>query len=91
MSMNSIHLDVEISEDLLSTFKVSRENAGEELKRLAGVALYQMHKISIGRAAEIAGMNRGEFEDYLGSHGVSISNITPQQLKEDINFLLNKK
>jgi predicted HTH domain antitoxin len=89
--MKSIHLDVEISEDLLSTFKVSRENAGEELKRLAGVALYQMHKISIGRAAEIAGMNRGEFEDYLGSHGVSISNITPQQLKEDINFLLNKK
>lgn len=89
--MKSIHLDVEISEELLSTFKVSRENAGEELKRLAGVALYQMHKISIGRAAEIAGMNRGDFEDYLTDHGVSISNITPQQLSKDINFLLTKK
>jgi predicted HTH domain antitoxin len=89
--MKSIHLDVEITEDLLSTFKVSRENAGEELKRLAAVALYQMHKVSIGRAAEIAAMNRGDFEDYLADHGVTISNITPQQLKEDIAFLLNKK
>ena len=91
MCMKSIHLDVEISEDLLSTFKVSRENAGDELKKLAGIALYQMHKISIGRAAEIAGMNRGDFEDYLADHGVAISNMTLQQLSEDINFLLNKK
>ncbi len=89
--MKSIHLDVEISEDLLSTFNVPQENAGEELKRLAGVALYQMHKISIGRAAEIAGMNQGDFEDYLADHGVAISNITAQQLNRDIDFLLTKK
>ena len=50
-----------------------------------------MHKISIGRAAEIAGMNQGDFEDYLADHGVAISNITAQQLNRDIDFLLTKK
>jgi predicted HTH domain antitoxin len=89
--MKSLHVDVEITEDLLSVFKVTRENAGKELKKLAAVALYQMRKISIGRAAAIAGMNRGEFEDYLAEHGVPISNITPQQLNEDIAFLKGKK
>ena len=89
--MKNLHLDVEIDEAMLSAFNVPLKNAGNELKKLAAVAMYQMGKISIGRAAEIAGMTRGEFEDYLGGHGIPISNTSKAQLENDIAFLTGKK
>jgi predicted HTH domain antitoxin len=46
------------------------DEAGNELRLLAAVKLYELGRLSSGRAAEVAGMSRAEFLLSLGRYKV---------------------
>jgi predicted HTH domain antitoxin len=58
-----------------------------EVKRLIATKLYQDRSVSIGRAAEIANMNRIDFETYLSKQKIPISNLTYEQVMADVASL----
>ena len=58
------------------------ETFTRELRIAAAVKWYEMHRISQGRAAEIAGLSRAEFIDALGRYDLSPFQETIADLSE---------
>ena len=50
----------------------------------AAISLYLDMKVSIGKAAELACMGYGEFQEYLGKHKIPISLLTIDDVLEDL-------
>jgi len=60
------------------------EISEREVRMTLAVKLYEMGKLSLGKAAELAGYSNATFMELLGDYGVSIFQITQSELMSDI-------
>jgi predicted HTH domain antitoxin len=70
MLMASRQLLIDIPETVLLAEKTDEVAFARELRMLAAVKLYELGRLSSGRAAELAGMSRVEFLLGLGRYRV---------------------
>ena len=68
--MASRKLVIEVPEAVLVAEKTDEVAFARELRRLAAIKLYELGRLSSGRAAELAGMARVELLLQLGRHRV---------------------
>jgi predicted HTH domain antitoxin len=68
--MASRKLMIEVPESVLVAEKTDEVAFARELRLLAAIKLYELGRLSSGRAAELAGMARIEFLLQLGRHQV---------------------
>jgi predicted HTH domain antitoxin len=54
-------LQLEIPDEILLAEKTDAENSSQEIRLLAAVKLYELGRLTSGRAAQLAGMPRVEF------------------------------
>jgi predicted HTH domain antitoxin len=80
--MSAVQLD--IPEETLISLKTDAESFARDLKHLGAVKLFELGKLSSGRAAQLAGMGRVEFLMTLGRYGVSPFQMTEEELHQDI-------
>ena len=59
----------------------SMEN--REVAMLLASRLYEQGKLSLGQAADVAGLSKRTFAELLGSYNVSIFNFPPSDLSRD--------
>jgi predicted HTH domain antitoxin len=64
-------LQIEYPEDLLAQTEQTREGLEELAREALLVRLYDLGKLSSGKAAELLGLSRREFLGVLGKYGVS--------------------
>jgi len=64
-------LTIKYSDDILLSLKESKEEFEEEARYLLALKLYELGKISSGRAAKLAGLTRVKFLMKLGKYKVS--------------------
>lgn len=76
-------LTIPYSEDLLLSLKESPEEFEAEARLLLAVKLYELGRVSTGRAAELAGISRVEFFFVLGRFGLSPIGVDPDELERD--------
>lgn len=81
--MSTVHF--EIPEEILISLKETPETISQELRSLAAMKLFELGKLSSGRAAQLAGMSRVEFLLMLGSYKVSPFLLTAEELERDVN------
>ena len=62
----------------------SLEVDNRDLAMLVSTRLYEQGKLSLGQAAEVAGLTKRTFAELLGSYGVSIFNFPAADLKRDV-------
>jgi predicted HTH domain antitoxin len=55
-----------------------------DLAMLVSTRLYEQGKLSLGQAAEVAGLTKRTFAELLGSYGVSIFNYPAANLSTDV-------
>lgn len=55
-----------------------------QLVMLLASRLYEQGKLSLGQAAELAGLSKRTFVELLGSYDVSVFNFPAQDLSNDI-------
>ena len=76
-------LEIPYPEDLPEAMGESREAFEQELKFLVAAKLYELGRITSGRAAELAGLNRVEFLDLLGRYRISVFNYPLEELERE--------
>jgi predicted HTH domain antitoxin len=78
-------VQIEIPEEVLISLKETPETIAREVGILAAVKLFELGKLSSGRAAQLAGVSRVEFLMLLGRYQVSPFSLTTEQLERDVN------
>ena len=61
----------------------SLEIDNRDLAMLVSTKLYEQGKLSLGQAAEVAGLTKRTFTELLGAYGVSIFNFPAQDLSRE--------
>lgn len=56
----------------------------KEIIMLIATQLYQQGKLSLGQAAEVAGLSKRTFAELLGNYDVSIFNYPASDLSQDV-------
>lgn len=77
-------LKIPYSDDLLLSLKESPEEFEAEARLLLAVKLYELGRLSTGRAAALAGMERVEFLFALRRFDVSPIGVVPEELERDL-------
>jgi predicted HTH domain antitoxin len=55
-----------------------------ELAMLVSTRLFEQGKLSLGQAAEVAGLTKRTFAELIGNYNVSIFNFPPEDLSRDV-------
>jgi predicted HTH domain antitoxin len=62
----------EVSQDLLASLKIGIQDLAQEIRVMAAITYFQEKKLSLGKAADLAGCNRLNFMDLLARKGIVI-------------------
>jgi predicted HTH domain antitoxin len=76
MHMKNIQLNIPLP-DMSSTTEL-------DLKVMLAAKLYETEQLSLGQAADVAGLSKRAFTELLGNYGVSLFSQNLQELREDI-------
>ena len=80
-------ISIEIPSDLLVTLNETKQELQERIKVALAVHLYVQEKLTIGKAAQIAGYSRLDFETMLSEQNIPISNLDLSDVLGDVDKL----
>lgn len=79
-------LEIHYDDDVLLQTSLRREEFEREAPILLAGKLYEMGRLSSGRAAKLCGMERAEFLMGLPRIGIAMSNLQAEDVDDDIRF-----
>jgi len=77
-------LSIPYSDNLLIASGQSPEGLEAELRVLLAVKLFEMGRLSLGKSAEFAGLDKIAFMDELARNGVPVINLDEDQLQDEL-------
>lgn len=85
MSIQTISID--FPNDILLALNESENDLKKRIKIILAVQLYKLQKLTIGKASQLSGISRLEFEKELSKNKISISNLNKEDVLSDIEKL----
>jgi len=72
---------------------MTREEMDQHIRLMAALKMFELGKISSGKASELAGMSRVDFIEICGRYRVSVFNYPDDQAEEEVrkDFETTKK
>jgi predicted HTH domain antitoxin len=80
-------ITIDFPADILLALNTNEAELKHNIKISLAAQLYQSQKLTIGKAAQLAGVSRLEFETLLSANKIPISNLTIDDVEKDINKL----
>jgi predicted HTH domain antitoxin len=77
-------IQFEIPDEILISLKETPDRLSKELCLLGAIKLFEMGRLSSGRAAQLAGLSRIEFLSTIGQYQVSPFVTSIGELEQDI-------
>ncbi|HET8809201.1 MAG TPA: UPF0175 family protein [Flavobacteriaceae bacterium] len=85
--MSTQTISVDFPNDILLALNESENDLKKRIKIILAIQLYKLQKLTIGKAAQLSGLSRLEFENELSKNKISISNLTEKDILSDIEKL----
>ena len=60
----------------------------QKIKLYAAMELYKLQKLSMGKASELAEMNKIDFMFELGKHGIPVINYDADDFMEEVAWVM---
>jgi predicted HTH domain antitoxin len=83
--MNTTTIQIVIPKDLADLLGPAHAQAAEAVKEFAVLGLFQENRISMGKAAELLGMNQRAFISLLARKGIEYFRFDEQDLASEVN------
>ncbi|MBN1486026.1 MAG: UPF0175 family protein [Anaerolineae bacterium] len=83
-------MTLEYPKELPLLLKTSRSEFEAEVRFLAAAKLYELGRISSGKAARMAGVPRAEFITKLGQYGIPAVNLSGDEVLEEVKAALEQ-
>jgi len=80
--MQPYTLTIQVPYDVFINLHKSRAEAAQDIQRQAAIRYYTTRLLSLGKAAELAGMTRFEFIDYLRFNQEAIFDYTDDEMAD---------
>lgn len=77
-------ITVEYPDDLELAVLTTEEELQAQIRLMAALKMFELGKLSSGKAAALAGMSRVAFLEQCGLYGVSIFNYSPEELENEL-------
>ena len=78
-------LSIPYSDDLLVSSGLSKDRLERELRFLLAVKLFELKRLSVGKAAQLCGMGKLDFMDELGRMGIAVINLDDEQIRDELH------
>ena len=63
---------------------MTKEEMEHHIRLMAALKMFELGKVSSGKAAQLAGMSRVEFLETCGMYRVSVFNYSPEEVEREI-------
>lgn len=80
-------LKIEVSLDIFTALNESESDLLNDMKLFTAINYYQNDKLSLGKAAQFAGLSKYDFENILSKHEITISKLNVDDIKADLQKL----
>jgi predicted HTH domain antitoxin len=77
-------ITLEYPDDLELAVLTTEEELQAQIRLMAALKMFELGKLSSGKAAALAGMSRVAFLEQCGMYGVSIFNYSPEELENEL-------
>jgi predicted HTH domain antitoxin len=85
--MKNITIPVDIPSDILIALNESEKELKYHFQVAIAMMLFQEGKLTLGKAIQMSGLTRFEFEKSLAKNNISVSELNIEQIMSDVNKL----
>ena len=75
----------DIPEGLLLSLNESASEFSHDVRLFSALHLFKLHKLSLGKAAELAGMNKYDFMLKLSENEIPVVDYDPEELDRELD------
>ncbi len=81
--MNTQEIKLDFPSDILLSLNETESELKKNIKISFALRQYRLQKLTIGKAAQVSGLSRYEFENLLAENNIPISNLTIDDVLND--------
>ena len=84
--METVTVMMDLPKDILLAADISEVNATNDIKKYLAIFLFKDRILSFGKAAELSGMDKLNFLEFIGSKGIAL-NYDLNDYHEDLKLI----
>ena len=85
--MKTVTIPIEVSEDVIIALNESEQELKSHFQSAVAAMLLQEGKLSFGKALQMSGLSRYEFEKHLAKNKIPVSELNYEQIMSDVEKL----
>jgi predicted HTH domain antitoxin len=89
--MKTEKITFDVPEDVLASLKIGVKGLELDMRRFLALQYFKNKRLSMGKAAKLAGMNRFDFMDFLAGEGIILFEYDESTVKEELNGIKRLK